>query len=293
MTYWTELSAEAAFASHRLIGWIYWDPVAIKAYEDLGIENGLGYYVATRGASLGNGGNAAVTAAFYSIHPDFVAMSLDLCRAATTFESAADARNIGVVAGLESYVPEIRSALAELGEPLWAAADELPLGGRALFASLREVPRSEDPVLSAWLAVNCIREWRGDTHWALQIANDLSGTEAGILDGAWRSYGDDWLPRSRGAADPALAAGYERLAEKGFVTDGQVNNAGKQFREDYENTLDRLCAPAWQSLGEDRTRQFIDLMNEAGDTLVSRIDATAGEKWMPAGRKRSTDKGIS
>ncbi|MEZ5296767.1 MAG: hypothetical protein R2697_11015 [Ilumatobacteraceae bacterium] len=43
----------------------------------------------------------------------------------------------------------------------------------------------------------------------IQTAEDLTGTEAGDLDGAWRSYGDR-LPRSRGADDAALAAGYAR-----------------------------------------------------------------------------------
>lgn len=50
------------------------------------------------------------------------------------------------------------------GDDLWAAADALPLAGRELFASTRLWPRpADDAVLSAWLAVNCIREWRGGT----------------------------------------------------------------------------------------------------------------------------------
>ena len=31
-TDWVALSARASMASHRLIGWIYWDPVAIEKY---------------------------------------------------------------------------------------------------------------------------------------------------------------------------------------------------------------------------------------------------------------------
>jgi hypothetical protein len=48
MTDWTELTARASFASHRLIGWIYWDPRAIELYTALGVPNGLGYYAASR-----------------------------------------------------------------------------------------------------------------------------------------------------------------------------------------------------------------------------------------------------
>jgi hypothetical protein len=52
MTDWTELTARASFASHRLIGWIYWDPRAIELYTALGVPNGLGYYAASRAAPL-------------------------------------------------------------------------------------------------------------------------------------------------------------------------------------------------------------------------------------------------
>ena len=39
MTDWIDLSARASLASHRLIGWIYWDPVAIEAYAQLAQKN--------------------------------------------------------------------------------------------------------------------------------------------------------------------------------------------------------------------------------------------------------------
>ena len=159
---------------------------------------------------------------------------------------------------------------------LWAAADALPLAGRALFASARAWPRPEaDDLLSAWLAVNCIREWRGDTWWALQIAEDIGGTAAGILDGAWRNYEDDWLARSRGADDAALAAGFAELEVRGLATDGAVNGAGVAYRQELEDRLDGLCAAAWRHLGDVSTRRFVE-----------RIDVTAGPNWMPAARDR-------
>src|SRR3954453_23240365 len=73
---WVELTARASMASHRLIGWIYWDPVAIERYPALGVENGFGYYIASRGAPLAPAGHQAVSAAFYSILPAFIEGSL-------------------------------------------------------------------------------------------------------------------------------------------------------------------------------------------------------------------------
>ena len=284
---WRELSRRAALQSHRLIGWIYWDPRAIANYAALGVPDGIGYYIATRGATLGHAGNEVVTAAFYSIHPDFVSFGLDQCRAATTFEAAAAARDAAVVEGLREYVPEICDDLASMAGDLWAAADALPLAGRALFASTRIWPRpSEDAVLSAWLAVNCIREWRGDTHWAIQIAEDISGTAAGILDGAWRNYEGDWLARSRGADDAALEAGWAELEARWLAKAGTVNDAGLAYRQDLEDRLDDLSSAAWRHLGEDMTRRFIELIEPVGARLVERIDQTAGPNWMPAARDR-------
>jgi hypothetical protein len=282
---WLELTRRAALASHRLVGWIYWDPVAIERYTALGPDP-YSYYIATRAASLAVAGNAAVSAAFYSISPPFISMCLDNCRAHTTFEAAAAARDEAVVTGLRAHVPEICDELAGLAEPLWAAADALPVAGRVLSATLREWPRPDDPLLSAWLAVNCIREWRGDTHWAIQTAEDIGQIEAGILDGAWRYYADDWLPRSRGADDAALAAAFAGLEQRGLATNGAVNASGLAYRQTLEDRLDHLASVAWQALGPERTGQFLDLIEPVGARLVQRIDLTAGPNWMPAARDR-------
>ncbi len=283
---WTELSRLCGFESHRLVGWIYWDPTGIANYAALGVPDGLGYYIATRAAPLAAGGDGAVIAAFGSIHPDFIRMALGLCRRHTTFEAAAGARDAAVVEGLRTWVPSITDELAELAGPLWAVADKLSPAGRVLFAAHREWPRADDPLLSAWLAINCIREWRGDTHWAIQIAEGLSMTAAGVLDGAWRNYQDDWLPRSRGADDAAIHAAMDELAERGLVTDGAVNAAGIAYRQGLEDRLDRLASEPWRLFGADLSARFVDLVQPVTDVLVARIDATAGPNWMPAGRHR-------
>ncbi len=285
MTDWLELTRRAALASHRLVGWIYWDPAAIENYTALG-PDAFSYYISTRGASLGDAGNAAVAAAYYSINPQFISICLDNCRAATTFAQAAEARNTAVVRGLREYAPAICVELAALADALWAAADALPVSGRVLFATLRDWPRPEDPLLAGWLAVNCIREWRGDTHWAIQTAEDISQVGSGILDGAWRYYAHDWLPRSRGADDAALSAAFAELEHRGLATGGSVNPRGIEYRQELEDRLDLLASAAWRALGEARTEQFLALIEPVGARLVERIDQTAGPNWMPAARDR-------
>ncbi|MEZ5141780.1 MAG: hypothetical protein R2726_04580 [Acidimicrobiales bacterium] len=48
--------------------------------------------------------------------------------------------------------------------------------------------------------MNVLREWRGDTHWAIVAASGLSGSEASILHNAWLGYDRDWLSLSRATA---------------------------------------------------------------------------------------------
>ena len=284
-TQWQVLSAQASLASHRLVGWIYWDPNAIARYTALGIENGLGYYIASRCAPLASAGDEVVIAACYSIHADFIRLALRLAREKTTFEDAYRVRNEAVVQGLKEFVPEIVDALGDISDDLWQAAESLPISGRVLHAAHRGWPRCEDqPALSAWLAINCIREWRGDTHLAILAAYEISGVQAGLLHDAFLGYPGDWIPRSRGANDAQLNGAWDSLDQRGFVTDKKINSAGLEFRQQLEDLTNKLSERAWRNLGEEKTRNFCDLVLPHSKTLLSRIDRTAGENWMPAAR---------
>jgi hypothetical protein len=283
---WRALSARASFASHRLIGWIYWDPVALENYATLGIDNGGVSYIVSRAAPLAPAGHQAVAATFYSISPFFIEFSVTLAKEKTTWEAIVAARNDAVRQGLTTYVPEICDDLASLAKPMWAAADALPVSGRALFAAHREQPRPEDDVLSAWLAVNCIREWRGDTHFAILTAEKISSAQAGILHNAHLNYPKDWIPKSRGTDDDALTAAMADLEARGLASNGEVNDAGVALRQRIEDRTDELCELPWRTLGEMLTTTYLNLVEPVGDALLARIDATAGTEWMPAARTR-------
>lgn len=285
MTDWIALSARASLASHRLIGWIYWDPFGIAQYTALGVPNGFGYYVATRCAPLAAAGPDVVTAACYSIRADFIRLSLDMCAQHTSFAAAYEVRNDAVGRGLRDYAPQVDAPLGELAPQLWEAAESLPVSGRILHAAHRSWPRREDdPLVSAWLALNCIREWRGDTHFAILATHDISGVQAGLLHDAFLGYPGEWIPRSRGADDAQIADALDGLAARGLVTSGRVNEAGLALREDLERETNRQSERAWRHLGDAITQRVCDIIEPHGQTFLARIDATAGENWMPAAR---------
>jgi hypothetical protein len=283
---WSELSARASKASHRLIGWIYWDPDAIAAYAALGVRDGIGWYIASRSAPLAPAGHQAVAAAFYSIHPGFIEGSLALAEAATTWEQITDVRNDAVAAGLRADAPEIEADLGALAAPLWATVDALPSSGRVLFAAHRQWTRPSDSLVSAWLALNCLREYRGDTHFAVLLAEGLSGVEAGLLHDAYMNYPGEWIARSRGADDAELDTAMAELERRGLATRGRVNAEGIALRERIEARTDRLSERPWRTFGEADTLRLLDLIEPVGARFMARVDATAGPDWMPAARDR-------
>lgn len=287
MTDWMDLTRRASFASHRLLGWIFWDPRAKENLAALGVPDGLGHYIVNRGAPLAPAGAEAVFAAFYTIKREFVRFAIEHAAPhVSDWHAVTAARDAAVRAGLEEMTPQMMEPLGALAADLWSTVDSLPASGRVLFAAHRAWPRPQDPVMSAWNALNCIREWRGDTHFGILVNDDIGIVEAGLLHDAWMGYPDQWIPRSRGADDAEITAGLESLAARGFVTDGRVNEAGIAYRQEIEHRTDELSARAWRHFGEENTLRFLSVIEPVGDRYVAHIDATAGENWMPAARPR-------
>ncbi len=294
MTDWMGLTARAGLAGHDLVGWLMWDPAAISAYESLGVPSGNGWIQAWRLAPLGNIPPAAATAATYSINPRIVETILGLWHGVTDADAICAVRDAVVEPGLDSIAPGLGDALAPIAKDLWRGADAVHEGARPLFAACRDQPRPDTtrPVLSAWLAANCLRELRGDNHWALCASEDLDDVEVGLLHSAMvdvNEYGsEEWIARSRGADDEAVARGWRRLEAKGLATAGALNRTAREFRLELEHRTDRLTAPAWREIGEAATLAFCEAVEAHHEAFVARIDATAGARWMPALRHRPT-----
>ena len=283
MTDWVGINRRNARSVQTTIGWIFWDPGAVARFEALGLPGPLGY-IAARAAPLGPAGAEAVVAAFGSISPLGIALAVDLVDQHTTFEAVWEARDEAVLEGLETHAPDITAPLAALGPDLWPVVDELPLLGRVFFGAHLRMERPTDPVLSGWHAVNCVREWRGDTHWALVTAAGLSGAEASILHNAWVGYEKDWLAASRGSTAEETAAGWSRLEARGLAADGEVTAAGLELRQHIEDETDRMTTLPWELLGEAGARRFADDLEPPCEQLLERVDVTAGPNYQPASR---------
>jgi hypothetical protein len=268
------------------IGWIFWDPGAVARYDALGLPGPIGY-IAARCAPLAPAGPEAVIAAFGSISPIGIRITFDLvAQHGTSFDAAWAARDEAVLVGLADHAPAICEPLARLGPVLWPIVEELPTVGRPLYASHLRMERPEDPVLSGWHAVNCLREWRGDTHWALVVAAGLTGVEASLLHDAWLGYEGEWLPRSRGSSDDEIAEGLAGLEAKGLASHGAVDARGIALRQRIEDDTDRLTTLPWELLGPDACERFVTDFEPPCELLLARVDETAGPNYQPASRLR-------
>jgi hypothetical protein len=282
---WVATTARNARSVQTTIGWIFWDPGAVARYEALGLPGPLGY-IAARCAPLAPAGPDAVIAGFGSISPAGIRWAFDLVAASTTFDDVWQARDEAVLEGLAEHAPAILEPLARLGPILWPVAEELPYVGRVLAAAHLRMPRPSDPVLSGWHAVNCLREWRGDTHWALVVAAGLTGVEASIIHNAWLGYERDWLATSRGTDPADLAAAWASLEARGLVVDDAVTAEGVALRQRIEDDTDRLTTLPWELLGPQEAARFAEDLEPPCELLLRRVDVTAGPNYQPGSRLR-------
>lgn len=288
VTDWPSISRRNARSVQTIVGWIFWDPGAVARYADVGLPEpfaGPLGYIGARCAPLAPAGPAAVTAAFGSISPLGIAAVFELLDA-DGFRALWEARDAAVVEGLATHVPDILAPLADHGAELWAVVEHLPLVGRVLFGAHLSMTRPTDPVLSGWHAVNCLREWRGDSHWALVVAAGLTHAEASILHNAWLGYEQDWLARSRGTAPEDIERGWAALAAKGLAVDHVVTERGVELRQQLEDDTDRLTTLPWELLGEAVSNAFADAVEPPCELLLDRVDLTAGPNYQPASRVR-------
>jgi hypothetical protein len=283
---WVEIARRNSRSVQTTVGWIFWDPGAVARFGQLGLPGPLGYIVA-RATPLVPAGADAVIAAFGSISPAAIRWAFALVEQHDVDPLEVwRARDQAVVEGLHEHAPEAVGALEQLGPELWAVVEELPSAGRVFFGAHLGMARPDDPLLSGWHAVNCLREWRGDTHWALVVAAGLTGTEASCLHNSWLGYEPGWLPTSRGSSPDDIAAAWAGLEAKGLAHDGVATAEGLALRQRLEDDTDRLTTLPWELLGAERSNRFAELLEPPCRLLLDRVDVTAGPNYQPASRLR-------
>ena len=287
---WIEITRRNARSVQTTVGWIFWDPGAVARFEGLGLAGPLGY-IASRCAPLAGAGAEAVVAAFGSISSVGIHIVFDMLDGTQDFQKFWIARDEAIDEGLRLYAPAILEPLEQIGPELWKVIERIPVLGRVMFGSTLAMPRPQSPVLSGWHAINCLREWRGDTHWAIVVAAGLSHSEASILHNAWLGYEENWLSRSRGNTTEEIEEGWAALAGKGLATGRTVNPEGVSLRQEIEDRTDQLTTLPWRLLSERASRDIAQRLEPPCELLLARVDETAGPNYQPASRLRPQGRG--
>jgi hypothetical protein len=225
---------------------------------------------------MGAVGSGVVTATFYNFSPGLVAGSIPMAWELASPEVVTGARLVAADSALTRLLGTDVIASADMltmAALLRDAAGACSVEGRPLYAGHADLDWPDAPHLVMWHAVSLLREHRGDGHTCALAGAGLSGIEALITHTA---TGKGFLPEfaraSRGWSQDEWDSAVSGLAARGLLDDqGALTPAGQALRAQVEDQTDRLAAPPWDYLGEQRTEGVIRI-----GKAMTRAALTAG-----------------
>ena len=242
-------------------GMVYFTPHGAPIYDAIGLE-GRQHYFAPRAAAFGRVSPEVVTSTFFNFSSSLVRSAMMTVWDGVTPDDALAARLRVVDASLRTAAPElIASDSTKRAAELATIAARSACGrvdGKPLFAAHASLTWPTDPHLVLWHAQTLLREYRGDLHIALLLAEGLSGLDALITHGATGVVPLAMLQQLRGWSDDDWRGGVESLRSRGIITpdDVALTQAGAALRQRIEDRTDELSADAWAVLGEDGCREL-------------------------------------
>ncbi|WP_216892854.1 SCO6745 family protein [Nocardia alni] len=238
-------------------------PVNRAPYERLGITDAAQTYFATRSAPLGAVPAEVVLATFYNFHPDKIKRYIPSVFASATPAEVLEAQREVADETLRVYLGDWvdSSDAKEAAAIVRRAAEGRNIAGRPLYAGLSAMswPDRGNTHLTLWHGFTLLREFRGDSHIAVLVANGIDGCECALLMTAaaiggcecHSFFNDLGLVFDVDApADPNVLADREwpaaekraalqRLVDRGLLqADGSVTPAGMALHIEMEKATD-------------------------------------------------------
>jgi hypothetical protein len=243
---------------HRLV---YFVPEAAEEYASLGVNGPSGYF-ASRAAPLGVVPAEVVLATFYNFSRRAVMSAMPGVWDIASPEALQAARFRVVQLAVERVGGQLSSEhIAEaraLIDPVVAALD---FSGKPLAAGNAAIALPDDPLVALWQQVTVVREWRGDVHIALLIANEVGPCDCLVLQVGTGRFPMKIAQATRRWDEGEWAAAVTRLAERGWADEtGALTTAGVEARESLEADTDRLCAPIWNPIGDTGAARLAELI---------------------------------
>ena len=253
-------------------------------WSALGLEDFAARYFAVRSAPLGGGPADLVTAAFFGFHPSKVERYVPAVWERTSPDEAlaalTNAADEVLTAALGGWVrsADAREAATLLREAV--EARRAGIAGRPLFAGYCALPWPDPDRhhLTIWHASTLLREFRGDSHIAVLVANGVDSCECHLLLAAAAVGGCEChapfvalgaRPDVTRPPNPAAVTDREwpiadrkralqRLVDRGLLTpQATITPAGAAFHEQIELVTDRVSAAPGTAEDVDRLRALL------------------------------------
>lgn len=257
---------------------IYFAPEAGEEYAAAGVEGqGPGYF-GSRSAAMGQISPEMAIATFYNFSPDYVTTSLNEAWSAATARELQAARWRAVAQVLDATVAPVmpEDAIAEAIGIAEVVVANLPWSGRPLAAANAAVMRDLDAagfsasgLVALWQLVTVLREWRGDAHIGLLVAEPLDGAECTVVSEAVAGLRPGAIRGTRVWSDADWSAAIDRLRSRGWVNaDGSITEHGRHRRAAIEERTNELSQPMWSSVGDDAALRLDELLTPGRNALL-------------------------
>jgi len=265
---------------HRTIeayhGMIYLVPEAQAEYATFGLssEEYFKGYFASRSAAMGRVPGEVVVATFYNFHPDLVMRAVPSCWNLASPDEWQRARRRAADAALRRLLGDAvdSPSMTEALGLARVAVDACQPFGRPLFAGHTSLEWPDQPHMALWHAISLLREYRGDGHISTLVAQELSPIEALVLHERSGMVPPGVLQSTRAWSDDEWSAGCERLAGRGWMEGTELNEPGRQLREDIERHTDELAMAPWQALGTEGCQRLRDLVRPFSKAIAESGD---------------------
>jgi hypothetical protein len=262
-----------------IAGQAQFSPECHAGYESLGFGPGSGTvgrtalpdraaYFTSRGSVLGRVPGEVVAAAFAVFDPAQVVPLVNRGWELTDPATIWAAREAGAVAQLRRLLGPDPDGAGRVADLLLAAAEPLPMAGRALFAGQRALDVPADPLARLWRAADTLREYRGDSHILVWAGDGFDPIEIGLLGDLYWGLPPRAHTGGRGWSAEALAAGEERLQRLGLIDGDAITEEGRRRREAIETRTDAALAPVLAILG-DRLDEVLATLRPWGDAVCA------------------------
>ncbi len=243
-------------------GQVYFAPECHENYQALGFGPSPGdfagvaapeseSYFCSRGSVMGQVAGSVVAAAFGVFEHRAVARFVDAGWTKTDAATICAARDDGATRHLRRILGDQPDGIENVRNALARAAEVCEPYGKPLFAGLLAQPRFDDPLADCWRLTDLLREFRGDAHIAIWTSEGLDACQIGVLSELYWGLPARSYSRTRMWSDDDYERAEAPLTERGLIADGDLTDAGQEFRELLETATDRQCLPITDALGAD------------------------------------------